>query len=104
MATVNRVIFEDINNAGGVRRLSYDYDDQTLFLTAVHMLNTTTDIPFPAQATVVKNGRTFSRTEPPGGANATEFVQSIPTGAANRMELFINATNGRLDGISWSIG
>jgi len=104
MATVNVVKFEDIALDGTVRRVSYDYDDATLFVTAVRMFNNSTDVPLPAQATVLKNGRTFSRTEPPGGPSAVEFVQAIPTNAANRMELFVNATNGRLDGVDWNIG
>jgi hypothetical protein len=33
-----------------------------------------------------------------------EFVQNIATNAAQRMELFVNATNGRLDGVDWQIG
>ena len=104
MATVNRVIFQDPHPDGGIRQLSYDYDDQTLFMTAVRMLNTTNATPFPAKATVIANGRTVSHTEPPGGAGASEFVQSIPTGAANRFELFVNPGNGRLDGVDWQIG
>ena len=104
MATQTVVKFIDTKVDGTFRRLTYDYDDGTLFLTAVRMLNTTTDLALPAKATVNANGRTFSHTEPPGGATAVEFVQIVPTNAAQRMELFVNAGNGRLDGVDWQIG
>jgi hypothetical protein len=104
MATQTVVKFEDFKADGTVRRVRYLYDDVSLFLTAVLMFNNTTDIPLPAKATVNANGRSFSRTEPPGGPTAVEFVQTIATNAAQRMELFVNATNGRLDGVDWQIG
>jgi hypothetical protein len=78
MATQTVVKFEDFKADGTVRRVRYQYDDVSLFLTAVLMFNNTTDIPLPAKATVNANGRSFSRTEPPGGST----LQTIATNAA----------------------
>lgn len=88
----------------GTRLLTYDYDDVTLFMTRVTMLNTTSNVPFPGKATVIANGRTFSHTEPAGGAGAVPFTQNIPTNAANRFQLVFNQTKQRLDGVDWNIG
>lgn len=104
MATQTGIKFEDFKADGTVRRVSFTWDDQTLFLTAVMLFDNTVDIPLPVKATVIKNGRTFQRTEAPGGPTEVEFVQPVPTNAASRLELFVNPDNGRLDGIDWQIG
>ncbi len=78
--------------------VSYDYDDVSMWLTAVHVVNTGL-YPLPASATVTSNGRTFSHTTAPGDT----FNQSIPTGVATRLSNFVNA-QGRVDGVDWNIG
>jgi hypothetical protein len=76
------------------------WDDVTLFLNRVVVDNTQGIYPLPCKATVLKNGRTFQATVQPGNT----LDQAIATNQANRMELFINPDNGRLDGVDWSIG
>ena len=107
MATVNVVKFDNPyvmpdGTPDGGRQLTYDYDDTTLRITAVRMLNTTTTLDFNVIATVISNGRTVTHLEPPGGPTAVEFVQTIGTGVAQRFQLIVNA-KGWLDNVDWQI-
>jgi hypothetical protein len=99
MATQSRVIW-DSGDPQHPATVTMFWDDVALLLTRVEIDNTTGQFPLKAQAVVLANGRSFQTTVQPGNT----FAQNIPTGAATRMELFINATNGRLDGIEWHLG
>jgi hypothetical protein len=46
----------------------------------------------------IANDRTYNKTCPA----ATVTTQNVPTGAAQRLQLFVNA-NGKLDGVEWSV-
>lgn len=75
----------------------YDYDDSTLFVTAVRCLNQT-DQPAYASATDLTRNRTYEREWP---AQATT-EQAIPTGAAQRLVLTVSPS-GRFDNLSVSM-
>jgi hypothetical protein len=77
-------------------RFEIDYDDATLYLTALRCVNMTA---FPAYgtATQVLSGRTRTATFP---ANQTTTI-SIPTGGAQRLQLQLDG-RGRLDGVDYS--
>jgi len=72
----------------------YDYNDGTLFVTAFRCINGS-DLPAWGSATDLARNRTYEQTFP---ANATT-EQSIPTGAAQRLDLVISPS-GRFDNLS----
>ena len=76
------------------------WDDQSLLLTAIVINNTNGIYPLPCKATVLANDRTREVTVAPGAS----IQINIPTNQANRFELNINPTNGRLDGVDWQVG
>lgn len=92
MATQTRVLAE----TGDGARLEIDYDDVTLYLTAVRCVNPTGRT---VNVTLVQlsNGRTRSRAF---GAGTTAL--SIGTGAAQRIAMQLG-TADKLDGVNWSI-
>jgi hypothetical protein len=75
---------------------SYEYDDVGLFVTNMSCINNGNS---NTRGTVVvqSNGRTFTQLVAPGA----NFSQAIPTGAAVRLGVTIDA-RGRVDGIDWS--
>lgn len=99
MATQSRVQWTN-GNPDHPANVTIFWDDQSLLLTRVIVDNTNGIYALPCKATVNANGRTFNVTVQPGDT----LDQNIPTNQAGRMELSINPTNGRLDGVSWQIG
>lgn len=83
MATVtkNLAIFD-----GGNVIFELDYDDVVLRLLAIRCINGSNQPAF-GRATALANGRTYSRTF---DANQTT-EQAIPTNAANRLDITIDA-------------
>lgn len=99
MATQSRVQWTN-GHPEALATVTIFWDDVSLLLTQIVINNTNGRSPLPCKATVDANGRTFEFTVAPGAT----FQQNIQTNQANRMQLFINPTNGRLDGVSWQIG
>jgi hypothetical protein len=81
--------------AGGVATLDYVYDDVTLLMISVTIVNGTSQTAhLEAQSTA--NGRSYQTDVPPGQTQTT----TIPGGAANRLQLTVTP-NGRLDGVEY---
>jgi len=74
---------------------AFDYDDVNLRLTRARCTNGSAQ-PTKGTVTVVSNGRTFSQVVAAGGS----LDQAIPTGAAARLAITVDA-RGRVDGIDW---
>jgi hypothetical protein len=102
MATQSRVIWESDDNADPThhKTVTIFWDDVTLFLTTVVINNTNGVYPLPCKATVLANGRTREATVAAGSTLQID----IATNQAQRFQLTINPTNGRLDGVDWMIG
>lgn len=92
MATVNK----RIGGMGGLT-VSIDYDDANLRVLAFHIINTDSR-SYTISATSNANGKNYLFTIQPNSM----IDQNVPPGAANRLQLFVNA-NGKLDGLDWSI-
>lgn len=92
MALVTHVL------AGGDEcRLEYDYDDATLYLRTIRVVNNRADGVY-VRATSTSTGRMYERTCAPGTTSV-----SIPTGAAARLALRRGLLGGKLDGVEWAL-
>ena len=78
-------------------RLEYDYDDATLYIRAIRVVNDRVDNVY-VSATSTSSGRNYTRTCAPGTTSV-----SIPTGAAARLALRWGLLGGKLDGVEWAL-
>lgn len=82
---------------GGLFALSFDYDDVSMSILTIHVVNTNTR-PYSITATSTSTGKVYSIAVQ---ANTT-VNKSIPTNQANRLGLSVTPS-GKLDGVEWSI-
>lgn len=82
---------------GGLLTVSYIYEDTTLQIVRINAVNNNTR-SYQLSATRLSNGKNYTFTLQPN----TTINQTIPTGAANRLQLFVG-TNGKLDGVEWAV-
>jgi hypothetical protein len=96
MATVTRVLGQASGPDGTLATVEADYEDATPFrLLALRCVNQTAG-NVAVVATQVSNGRTGSRTFPPGTSTL-----SLPTGVATRLVLSAaGLRRGQLDGVA----
>jgi hypothetical protein len=90
--------------ANGTIVFQYDYDDVSLRIVAIRCINGSA-APAWGRATQINadgtlnTSRTYATTFP---ANQTTVI-NVPTGASQRLQLFVNAT-GKLDGVRREYG
>lgn len=89
-------VWHDADNAAFT--ITYDYDDVDLRIRAFHGDNDSLVNSAQVAAHDIAADRTYNKTCPPN----TITDQNVPTGAAQRLQLFVNA-NGKLDGVEWSV-
>lgn len=80
---------------GNQATTTYDYDDVTLLISAIHIVNPTIQSYF-VQANRIDQTKTYSTTVPAGQSQNT----TIGNGQANRLQLTVT-TSGKLDGVEW---
>ena len=108
MATIRRVFdsHEVSADQGGIVTVAcwYEYDSTTLNVTAAGCDNPGPGTAWIQAALAADGSRAKEVTIPP----FTNRSVVVPTGAAQRLRLVVNAANGKLDGIdflsSYSIG
>jgi hypothetical protein len=99
MATVTQSIAQFVDDVSGLTaEVQIDYSDTLLRIEVVRCINPTSR-PVLVMATRLANGRTYSNTFPAG---QTSFI-NIPSGPNDRLTVFVNPTNGRIDGVEYQI-
>lgn len=98
MATVTRQIGAWSDNTNDTFTVTMDYDDVDLRIRAFHGDNRSPTNSATVSATDLSAARTYSKVCPPNVVTD----QIVPTGQAQKLQLFINAA-GKLDGVEWSV-
>jgi hypothetical protein len=98
MAIQTKTLSEQQAPDGQMVTFQFDYDDVDLRVRTIRCINPSASAAW-AKAVLISNGRTYEHTFQPGQPNSTEEL-TIPTGQAQRLQLFVNA-NGKLDGVEW---
>lgn len=80
---------------GGAFVGEYDYDDATLRVLTIRVVNTGARV-YTVDATAVANGRTYNVSVQPGAS----ISQPVPQTVQDRLQITVR--NGRLEGVSWS--
>lgn len=100
MAAVTRVLGRAVDETTGTQAvLQVDYDDSTLRLTAVRVINPTSKAFFVTARRASGGGQTYTLNASAG--QTTE--QTIPGNAAARLGVSIDA-QGRLGGVDYTFG
>lgn len=97
MAIQTRILSVSTDSNNETFQVEYDYDDVDLRIRQFRGINNQ-NIDHTVTAHDIAADRTYTKVCP---ANQTT-TQNVPTGAAQRLQLFVNA-NGKLDGVEWSI-
>lgn len=93
MAIQKRIIGGVRDPQGGEATLGYDYDDATLLVRAIRVVNGSA-MTAHAEATSTASGRSYAIDVPPGQT----FEQAIGSGQAQRLQL-ATTPSGKLDGV-----
>lgn len=99
MATVSRTIGSVYDPDGGMATLAYDYDDATLLLLAVRIVNGANATARLVARRADGTGQTYTLDGPAG--QTTE--QAIGTNQAQRLQLSVTPS-GKLDGVEINFG
>jgi hypothetical protein len=96
MAIQTRTIGSVGDPQGGQATLGYDFDDATLLITTIRVVNNSSMVAH-AEATSTSTGRAYSVDVPPGQ------TLNVPIGGqqANRLQL-VTTPSGKLDGVESS--
>lgn len=86
-----------INDDAGSISVTYDYDDVSLLMLTLHVINTDARA-WTVSATADATAKNYTSTIQPG----TNLNFTIPAGVSNRLPFTLNS-NGKLIGVTWSV-